>query len=144
VASGRSRFESLARLAVAYGRHQARRAIPRRKPQPAYDRVMRMYDADGLQPLTAAERELLPAMSRCINCGICAFVAQRLSSGAPGIYTPDLSTAYLRALPRLHDAASEIAEGRDADAELRAAAAACPVGVPLPAVAAIVRRLAGA
>jgi hypothetical protein len=133
VGSGRSRAESLARLAVAYARHQARRLVKRRRDSPGVDRVTSLYAADRLQPLTAVERSLLPAMSRCINCGICALVAGRTGSA----YVPDLSSAYLRALPKLNHAASDL--GR---ADLQAAAAACPVGVPLPAVAAIVERLA--
>lgn len=134
--SGRSRAESLARLAVAYGRHQARRLVRggRGRGSPAVDRVTSLYAADRLQPLTAAERGLLPAMSRCINCGMCALVAGRTGSA----YLPDLSSAYLRALPKLNHAAGDL----DSRADLEAAAAACPVGVPLPAVAAIVARLA--
>ena len=132
--SGRSRAESLARLAVAYARHQARRLVKRDRGSRAVDRVTSLYAADRLQPLTAAERGLLPDMSRCINCGICALVAGRAGSA----YLPDLSSAYLRALPKLNHAAGDL----DSRVDLRAAAAACPVGVPLPAVAAIVERLA--
>jgi len=79
-------------------------------------------------------------MSRCINCGICAMVAGRLG----GAYLPDLASAYLRPLHQLPLVKGDLdatAPGT-AQADLEAAAAACPVGVPLPAVAAIVRRLA--
>ena len=57
-------------------------------------------------------------------------------------YVPDLATAYLRPLHLLPATAADF-DG-PASADLAEAAAACPVGVPLPAVAAIVRRLAQA
>jgi hypothetical protein len=93
-------------------------------------------------PITPEERELLPAMSRCINCGICAMVAGRLGR----TYLPDLASAYLRPLHQLPVVKTDLeleAPGTP-QADLAAAAAACPVGVSLPAVAAIVRRLAQA
>jgi ferredoxin len=82
----------------------------------------------------------MPAISRCINCGICALVAGRHG----GAYLPDLASAYLRPLPLLPRVRGDlgVAEGGSREADLEAAAAACPVGVPLPALAAIVRRLA--
>jgi hypothetical protein len=52
---------------------------------------------------------------------------------------PDLASSYMRLYARLGEAASDV----DGDSpDLVAAAAACPVGVPLGEVAAIVRRLA--
>jgi ferredoxin len=83
----------------------------------------------------------MPAMSRCINCGICAMVAGRLGSA----YLPDLASAYLRPLHLLPLVKSDLESNppRLAKADLEAAAAACPVGVPLPALAMIVARLAG-
>ena len=128
----------MARLGAAYGTHQARRIVGLRGRSDGLARALAIYEPEGLLPLTPEERDLLPAMSRCINCGICALVAGRLGSA----YLPDLSSAYLRPLPRLRDAAGDLGEPSATD--LDAAAAACPVGVPLPAVAAIVRRLAGA
>ncbi len=137
MADPRQRAVALARLAVAYARHQVRRTI-RRPPPRGVGEVRTRYAADHFEPLTAEERELLPEMSRCINCGICALVAGRLGQA----YLPDLAGAYLRPL-HLLPAASADFDG-PASADLAEAAAACPVGVPLPAVAAIVRRLARA
>lgn len=139
MASTAGRVSAMSRLAAAYARHQVRRWSGRGSRDGAAA-AERIYSPEHYLALTSEERELLPAMSRCINCGICALVAGRLGSA----YLPDLSSAYLRPLHLLEEAASDLespaAEGPGAD--LAMAAAACPVGVPLPAVAAIVRRLA--
>ena len=139
MAGTRDRVSALSRLAAAYARHQARRWTGRGSRDGAAV-AERMYRPEHYLALSPEERELLPAMSRCINCGICALVAGRLGAA----YLPDLSSAYLRPLHLLKAAAAELdADRGDApSADLVAAAAACPVGVPLPAVAAIVRRLA--
>jgi hypothetical protein len=141
-ASGRrDRATALSRLALAYARHQARRWTGRGS-RDGGAAAERLYRPEHYLALTAEERDLLPAMSRCINCGICALVAGR----AGAVYVPDLSSAYLRPLPLLPRVREDL-EPAAADtppADLEAAAAACPVGVPLPAVAAIVKRLAEA
>ena len=137
MADPRQRTAALARLAVAYARHQIRRTI-RRAPPRGVAEVRARYAADHYEHLTARERALFPEMSRCINCGVCALVAGRLGQ----TYVPDLATAYLRPLHLLPATAGDF-DG-PASADLAEAAAACPVGVPLPAVAAIVRRLAQA
>jgi hypothetical protein len=127
------RTDSLAKLAWAYGLHLARRRLTRPKAQlPA---LVEMYRPDGIRPLTPAERELHPRLIGCINCGLCAFAAGRLGKTR----LPDLASSYMRLYARLADASSDL-EGDDAD--LEAASAACPVGLPLAEVAAVVRRLA--
>jgi hypothetical protein len=128
----------MSRLALAYATHQARRWAGRGSRDGA-SAAERLYQPEHYLPLTAEERALMPAMSRCINCGICALVAGRHGRA----YLPDLSSAYLRPLPLLARAGEDLEPSPEAPAaDLEAAAAACPVGVPLPAVAAIVRRLA--
>jgi hypothetical protein len=94
------------------------------------------YAPDGLQPLTADEQDRHAAMVGCINCGVCALAAGRIGRTR----LPDLASSYLRLYARLGDASADVA-GELPD--LEAAAAACPVGVPLADVAALVRRLAG-
>jgi hypothetical protein len=77
--------------------------------------------------------------SRCVSCGLCALVVRRIGRVRP----PDLASAYLRDPARLAEAARDV-EGVDPGRHaLAAAAAACPVGVPVDEVAAAVRRLAG-
>jgi hypothetical protein len=85
--------------------------------------------------LEPSERELHPRLIGCINCGLCAFAAGRLGKTR----LPDLASSYMRLYARVGDAASDI-EGDEPD--LEAASAACPVGLPLADVAAVVRRLA--
>jgi hypothetical protein len=127
------RTDSLAKLAWAYGLHLARRRLTRPKSQlPA---LVEMYRPVGIRPLTPAERELHPQLIGCINCGLCALAAGRLGRTR----LPDLAASYMRLYARLADASSDF-EGDDAD--LEAASAACPVGLPLAGVAAVVRRLA--
>lgn len=127
-----ARADSLARLALAYGAHQARRRIRRHRSELAD--LLDTYAADGIRALTADEREHHPRLVTCINCGLCALAAGRMGRTR----LPDLAASYMRLYARLEDASVDIA-GDSAD--LVAAAAACPVGLPLEEVAAVVRRL---
>ncbi len=127
------RADSLAKLAFAYGVHLTRRRLSRARSQKQL--LLDTYAADGLKPLTAAEQERHSALIGCINCGLCALAAGRVGRTR----MPDLAASYLRLYARLGDAAGDVS-GELPDVE--AAAAACPVGVPLPEVAALVRRLA--
>jgi hypothetical protein len=127
------RTDSLAKLAWAYGLHLARRRLTRPKSQ--MTTLVQTYKPVGISPLTAEERELHPRLVGCINCGLCALAAGRLGKTR----LPDLASSYMRLYARLADASSDL-EGDEAD--LEAASAACPVGLPLTEVAAVVRRLA--
>jgi len=127
-----SRATSLARLAAAYGRHQVRRRFQRARPQ--LGSLLDVYAGEHLQPLTPIERAALPAGSRCILCGACALAARRYGS----VRLPDLAAGHLRSWDVLPQAQADLL-GELPD--LEAAAAACPVGVPLGEVAAIVARL---
>jgi len=126
------RADSLVKLAWAYGLHQTRRRITRQRSGLA--NLLDTYAADGITALEPAERDRHPGMVGCINCGLCAFAAGRMGQTR----LPDVAASYMRLYARLGAASSDIA-GDDPD--LAAAAAACPVGVPLAEVAAIVRRL---
>jgi len=128
-----ARADSLAKLAFAYGVHMTRRRLTRRRSQ--LPTLLETYAPDGIRPLLPEERERHPHLIGCINCGLCALAAGRMGS----VRLPDLATSYMRLYARLGAAASDM-EGESPD--LAAAAAACPVGVPLEEVAAIVRRLA--
>jgi succinate dehydrogenase/fumarate reductase-like Fe-S protein len=127
------RTDSLAKLAWAYGLHLARRRLTR--PHPQLTTLVKTYAPDGIRPLTPQERELHPRLVGCINCGLCALAAGRMGKTR----LPDLASSYMRLYARISDAASDI-EGDEPDFE--AASAACPVGLPLADVAAVVRRLA--
>lgn len=129
-----SRTDSLVKLAWAYGLHLTRRRLSR--PRSQLSTLLDMYEPDGIRPLEPAERERHPRLVGCINCGLCALAAGRLGKTR----LPDLASSYMRLYARLGEASSDVA-GDEPDFE--AASAACPVGVPLAEVAAIVRRLAG-
>ena len=128
------RTDSLAKLALAYGVHLARRRISR--PRSQLDDLFDTYAPDGIRALQPSERERHPHLIGCINCGLCALAAGRVGKTR----LPDLAASYMRLYARLGDASGDVAGG---EADLEAAASACPVGVPLDEVAAIVRRIAG-
>ena len=129
-----ARADSLAKLAFAYGVHLTRRRLTR--PRAQLSKLIETYSPDGIRPLLAEERERHPQLVGCINCGLCALAAGRVGK----VRLPDLASSYMRLYARLGSAASDV----DGDSpDLKAAASACPVGVPLDEVAAIVRRLAG-
>jgi hypothetical protein len=126
------RADSLAKLAWAYGLHQARRRITRQHSE--LRELLATYAADGIRPLDASEQARHPELVGCINCGLCALAAGRIGKTR----VPDLAISYMRLYAGLGAASSDL----DGDApDLDAAAAACPVGVPLDEVAAIVRRM---
>src|SRR5438034_8583024 len=127
-----ARADSYAKLASAYGLHLARRRLGRRRPQLAD--LYQTYAADGIRALEPAERERHPRLVTCINCGLCALAAGRLGKTR----LPDLASSYMRLYARLGEASSDV-EGETPD--LAAAAAVCPVGLPLEEVATVVRRL---
>ncbi|HEY4887663.1 MAG TPA: hypothetical protein VIJ58_03680 [Candidatus Dormibacteraeota bacterium] len=127
------RTDSLAKLAFAYGVHLTRRRLTR--PRSQLGDLLETYSSDGIRALQPSERERHPHLIGCINCGLCALAAGRMGKTR----LPDVASSYMRLYARLGEASSDI-EGDEPD--LKAAASACPVGVPLDEVAAIVRRMA--
>ena len=127
-----ARTDSLLKLAWAYGVHQTRRRLTR--PRSQLRDLLETYAPDGIQALNADEREHHPHLVTCINCGLCAFAANRLGKTR----LPDLASSYMRLYARLGDASIDVS-GEEPD--LAAASAVCPVGLPLDEVAAVVRRM---
>jgi succinate dehydrogenase/fumarate reductase-like Fe-S protein len=126
------RADSLAKLAWAYGLHLTRRRLTR--PSSKLEDLFATYAPDGIRPLQPYERERHPHLVGCINCGLCALAAGRIGRTR----LPDVASSYIRLYARMREASSDI-EGDEPD--LAAAASACPVGVPLEEVVAIVRRM---
>ena len=126
------RADALARLAWAYGLHQARRRVGRRRAE--LSSLVDTYAADGIKPLLASEQGEHPRLITCINCGLCALAAGRLGKTR----LADLGASYMRLYARVSDASTDLA-GDEPD--LVAASIVCPVGLPLDEVAAVVRRL---
>ena len=128
-----ARADSLAKLALAYGVHLARRRL--RRPRSQLSALLCTYASDGIRELEPSERERHPRLVTCINCGLCALAAGRVGKAR----LPDLASSYMRLYARLGDASSDVAGDTP---DLVAASAVCPVGLPLDEVAAVVRRLA--
>jgi ferredoxin len=126
------RTDSLAKLAWAYGVHLTRRRLTR--PRSQLGDLLETYSPDGIRALQPLERDRHPHLIGCINCGLCALAAGRMGKAR----LPDVASSYMRLYARVGEASSDI-EGDEPD--LKAAASACPVGVPLDEVAAIVRRM---
>jgi hypothetical protein len=130
------RADSLAKLAWAYAVHQVRRQFSFTESQ--LTGLLDTYAVDGIRPLAASEQERHPQLVTCINCGLCALAAGRIGRTR----LPDLASSYMRLYARLGEASSDIEDGGvGAGPDLAAASAACPVGLPLEEVAAVVRRL---
>ena len=127
-----ARADSLAKLALAYGVHLARRRL--RRPRSQLSALLDTYASDGIRQLEPSERERHPHLVTCINCGLCALAAGRVGKTR----LPDLASSYMRLYARLGDASSDLAGDTP---DLVAASAVCPVGLPLDEVAAVVRRL---
>ena len=127
-----ARADSLAKLALAYGLHLARRRL--RRPRSQLSALLDTYASDGIRELEPFERERHPRLVTCINCGLCALAAGRVGKTR----LPDLASSYMRLYARLGDASSDLAGDTP---DLVAASAVCPVGLPLDEVAAAVRRL---
>ena len=125
----RRRRAALARLATAYFRHLARRAVGRH-PAPGLGRFAELYGPDRLTPITVAEREQLPRHGSCIACGLCGFAAVRRGY----LRAERLPSQLTRSLPDLWVT-------RDLDlggVDWAAAAAVCPTGVPLDQMSGLV------
>ena len=102
------------------------------------------YDADGLPPVTGAEREVLPEFQRCIACGLCdRGEAERIArSGGAYRGTMALVLAGSRSMPDYRAAAYSFSFVDDdvlAEKEL-----ICPTGVPFRKIASFVRAKAAA
>ena len=96
------------------------------------------YDDDRLPPATLEERALLPAMSRCIACGLCD-----VGGPTPGGAGPmDLALASSRQTPDADAAVVGLA--RLSDEVLAERERICPTRVPLVAIARLTRARAAA
>ena len=96
------------------------------------------YDEDRLPPATPEERGLLPAMSRCIACGLCDIGGPTPAGAGP----MDLALASSRQSPDADAAAIGLA--RIPDEVLAERERVCPTFVPLVAIARLTRARAAA
>jgi hypothetical protein len=97
------------------------------------------YDADGLPPVTAAERAELPTFSRCIACGICDRGESERIAASGGAYrgVMPLMLAASRSMPDFRAAAYSLSFVTDE--VLAEKERACPAQVPMRRIAAFLR-----
>lgn len=102
------------------------------------------YDADGLPPVSLAEREEMPAFSRCIACGLCDRGEAGRIEASGGAYrgVMALVLAGSRSMPDYRAAAFSF--GFVSDEVLAEKERICPTGVPFRAIARFVRDKASA
>lgn len=102
------------------------------------------YDEDGLPPVTADERKMLPEFQRCIACGLCdRGEAERIArSGGAYRGVMPLVLAGSRSMPDYRAAAYSF--GFVDDAVLAEKERICPTGVPFRKIARFVREKADA
>jgi succinate dehydrogenase/fumarate reductase-like Fe-S protein len=127
-------------LAWRFGQHVAVR-MPARLLRPG-DELRRFLDAvapEGYVPLQPAERELLPAGMNCVHCGMCAIACPAIRAGGASAW--EEAWTFVAGPSRSIDRAALAAHHAPPCAECDTCAAACPTGVPIPRLAALVRRL---
>src|SRR5207237_10857575 len=97
-----ARADSLAKLALAYGVHLARRRL--RRPRSQLSALVATYASDGIRELEPSERERHPRLVTCINCGLCALAAGRI--GTTRLH--DLESSTMRIFARVGEASSDL------------------------------------
>jgi hypothetical protein len=97
------------------------------------------YDADGLPPVTAAERAELPTFSRCLACGICDRGEGERIAASGGAYrgVMPLMLSASRSMPDFRAAAYSLSFVTDE--VLAEKEKICPADVPMRRIAAFLR-----
>src|SRR6478609_11876842 len=97
------------------------------------------YDADGLPPVSAAERSAMPEFSRCIACGLCDRGEAERIAASGGAYrgVMPLVLAGSRSMPDYRAAAYSLSFVTDE--ALAEKERICPAQVPMRRIAAFLR-----
>ena len=136
------RLKAILLLALYLVKSAGRRLFTRRKSGIAALRAN--YDADGLPPVTPAERAVMPSFSGCIACGLCDRGESGRIAASGGAYrgVMALVLAGSRSMPDYRAAAYSF--GFVSDEVLAEKERICPTQVPFRAIARFVRDKANA
>jgi hypothetical protein len=131
------RLKALWLLALSLIVTVLRRTFQRRRDGIAAFRAN--YDADGLPPVSAAERERIGDFSRCIACGLCDRGETQRIADSGGAYrgVMALVLAASRSMPDFRAAAYSFSFVPDE--VLAEKERLCPTGVPMRRIAEFVR-----
>jgi ferredoxin len=128
-------------LAYRFGRHVLVN-MPSRVVRGSAD-MQRFLDAvtpEGYTPLSADDRELMPAIMNCINCGLCSLACPALRAEPASAWEEPWTfvTGPSRSIDRAHLVLADSTSCAGCDA----CAAVCPTGVPIPGIVALLQRMA--
>ncbi len=99
------------------------------------ERFLEAVRPEGFLPLLPEERAIFPATMNCVHCGLCALGAPQARSAWDEAWT------FVAGPSRALDRAVAVAASTPESARDPAAANVCPMGVPVPRMAAMLERL---
>ncbi|MGH7463999.1 MAG: 4Fe-4S dicluster domain-containing protein [Longimicrobiales bacterium] len=97
---------------------------------------------EGYVPLEPAERAAMPASMQCIHCGLCSLACPDIRAASASAW--DEAWTFVAGPSRSIDRAPAVAAGIPPCTDCDECARVCPTGVPIPLMAATLRRLAAA
>jgi succinate dehydrogenase/fumarate reductase-like Fe-S protein len=138
----KNRFLAWMNLAYRFGVHVVWRLPARAIGQrPDYERFRETMRKEGYSPLASTERAHFPEFMQCIHCGLCTLACPALRNAPQSAWQEAWTFVggTSRSLERSRLAAAAIPCSKCGECE-----AACPTGVPISMMAALVERLASA
>jgi ferredoxin len=128
-------------LAWSFGRHVTTRMPARVFGRGAgAERFRNAVQPEGYVPLEPAERDAVPAFMQCIHCGLCSLACREIGAAPASAW--DEAWTFVAGPSRSIDRAQAVAADIPPCADCAACVDVCPTGVPIPLMAATLRRLA--